>query len=251
MGIAIDPADNGIYWVDLSAALRQNEVDTKLLVPRDNRLDDNDGLRRFRKYCSSMTQSGHAILDIVSSDADRQADGAFVCYHVGREDGRALVLLRRLLFTLHPDAFPYAAHQLAHAIPHPDIFHTSESMASQEARRVLRASLDWSPTEARKLLTLVDDENGFGRGSMGQSVFHLLIEGSDHVDVIRQATVEAARAGDERVAAWGLVLAVYLAGEGGATEMEDLVQAAPELANVWSASEVAQQLADHGSISLW
>jgi hypothetical protein len=251
IGIAIDPADNGIYWTDLSATLRQNDADVSLLVRRDNRLDTDEGLRHFRRYCSSMTQSGHAILDLVSPDPDRQADAAFLCYHVGREDGRALVLLRRMLCNLHEEAFPYAVHQLAGAIPHPDMVHTSETMVSAEARRTLRESLDWSPTEVRRLLSLVDAESGFDRGSMGQTVFHLLTEGALYLAAIREATIDAARAGDEDVANWGLVLITYLAEDNASDILDEILRAEPRLAEGWAAGHLAEQLRTSGSIELW
>lgn len=190
------------------------------------------------------------MLDLLSSDADLQLAGVATAYSLGRTDGRALILLRRLLFTLADEAKRSAVWALAGAVPHPDIFHTFEGSPEGEACRVLEPSLRWAIDEIIGLLELIDDEEGLGRGSFGQHVYHLLVMDPSYAVKTADAAVKAAQRGST-AAAWALVLAVCWAGEEGDAELRRLLAAEPALAGTWATEQLDWSLQEFGFVSLY
>ena len=251
IGIVWDPERSRLHWMDLSETLSSKGLGADLLVPEAQHLDGEHEIRRFKKYLSSVAHRQASTLDLVSADDDLQLAGVAGAYYVGRTDGRALVLLRRLLFTMGEAARRSAVWALACAVPHADIFHTFEGSPDAEACRVLEPSLRWTVDEIVELLALVDEEQGIDRGTFGQHVYHLLVMDPSHASKTADAAVTAARRGRETAATWALVLAIYWAGEDGNAEFRRLLAAEPALAETWAAEQIGQSLRDFGYVSLF
>ncbi len=237
IGLVWDPAVSRLYWTDLTATLHEHGTDADLLVASRDHLDAGEGLRRFKKYIGSVAHRQALILDLVSPEPEFQMAGIAAAYHIGRTDGRALVLLRRLLPTLDAAARRSAVWALASAVPHPDIFGSIDGSPDHAACALLAATLQWEIEEIMSVLELIDD--GIDRGMFGQHVHQLLVMDADHVDKVRRAAIEAARAGRFEAASWALIMAVYWAGEDGPTEFTQLVAAERSLANTWAAQQMS------------
>jgi hypothetical protein len=251
IGVAFDPDNGWLHWCDLSSLIRNDGLDAELVIPRRQHLNGQPELARFQKYIGAITQSQSLDLDLVSGDVDRQMEAAIVCYFIGREDGRVLVLLRRLLFSLDRAAQEFAVWQLGRAIPHSDMLHTSETMVSPKARALLRSSLTWTTDEACKLLGFIDNEGGLDRGTIGQTVLYLLLEDPDHDNLVKHAAIRAARTGENDIAAWALIISVYLAGEEGRRRLDQVLVEAPELRANWATSQLIESLDEHGFVALF
>ena len=249
IGIAFDPNNDWIHWCDLSALLRDN-LDANLVVPREQHLNGGPELARFTRYIGAATQPQSSLLDLASDDPERQEEAAFVCYFVGRVDGRSLILLRRMLFSLSAEAQAFGVWQLSRAVPHPDMLHTSNTMVSKEARALLGTSLQWTAEEVIDLLRLVDDD-GFDRGSLGQSIFYLLVEDPELPKTLESVALKAIQDGDEHVASWALVLTIYLAGEDGQARLDSILEVTPALRQTWAAPQLRDALADFGHVTLF
>jgi hypothetical protein len=251
IGIAWDPDRARLHWADLSATLNSEGLDAELHVPESQHLNGEPELRRFKKYVSSVAHRQASTLDLVSNDDDLQLAGVAAAYYVGRTDGRALILLRRLLFSMGEAARRSAVWALACAVPHSDIFHTFEGSPDPEACRVLEPTLRWTVDEIIELLALIDDEQGIDRGTFGQHVYHLLVMDPAHATKTADATIEVARRGTSTASAWGLVLAIHFAGDDGDAEFRRLLSAEPALGETWAAEQITQSLRDFGYVSLF
>jgi len=251
IGIVWDPNRSRLHWTDLSATLSTEGQKADLLVPETQHLNGEPEVRRFKKYLSSVAHRQASTLDLVSADDDLQLAGVDAAYYVGRTDGRALVLLRRLLFTIGVEARRSAVWALACAVPHADIFHTFDGSPDSDACRLLEPTLRWTVDEIVGLLELIDDEQGIDRGTFGQHVFHLLVMDPSHASKTADAAVAAARQGRDTAATWALVLAIYWAGEDGDAEFRRLLAAEPTLAETWAAEQIEQSLRDFGYVSLF
>ena len=251
IGIVWDPDRARLHWTDLSARLNSEGMGADLHVPEAQHLQDESKIRRFKKYLSSVAHRQASTLDLVSNDDDLQLAGVAAAYYVGRTDGRALILLRRLLFSMGEAARRSAVWALACAVPHADIFHTFEGSPDPEACRVLEPALRWTVDEIVELLALIDDEQGIDRGTFGQHVYHLLVMDPAHANKTADAAIEAVRQARDMAATWGLVLAIYWAGEVGDAELRRLLAAEPALSGMWAAQQIEQSLRDFGYISLF
>lgn len=251
IGIVWDPDVSRLFWADLTRILNEGGIEADLTVPHGQGLTDEAGLRQFKKYVGSVAHRHASILDLVSSDSDLQMAGVAASYHIGRTDGRALILLRRVLFGLDPESRRAAVWALASAVPHPDILGSAEQSPDPSAEALLRPALRWTEREVVQLLEMIDDENGISRGSFGQHVHQLLVMDPSHAATMEEAAVHAAQSGLMDVAAWALVLAVYWAEEDGAATYRRLVDREKLLADTWAAGQVEASLADFRELSLF
>jgi hypothetical protein len=239
IGIAHDPDTDRICWVDVSALLRTEGIDASISVPRAQHLGGEPEVQRFVRYIASTTQPMAGLLNLGSSDPRLQAEAAFLAWFIGREDGRALVLLRRVMFSLEDDAIVEVIWRMAHCVWHPDSFHTPETTLTTEARQLLQESMRWSDDEIRDLLFFVAlSEDGIERGSLGAIVLCMLMVDPDHVRKLEAVTISLGESDDDLTSGWGLMATVGLARMDGPACYERLLSAQPRLANTWATSYV-------------
>lgn len=226
--VAFDPSDESFCWMDLTAELRDKGLDTSLVVPRRNHLTDERGVDAFVKYAEAVSQPASYLLDLGATDRDLQLAAVSLSYFIGRADGRALVLLRRTLFSLCADAFRYGTFQLAKAMHHPDFFARNYTWVEEPARAQLRASLDWTPSEVVRLVGLIEDD-GIQRGSFGQHIFHLLVDAPDGRSCVERGLAHAIELRDDFAITHLLNIAVSLAGDQGTEHLRGLVDRYPSI----------------------
>ena len=234
IGIVQDPKDGRLYWENLTRYLREVDPSTAAIpVPATQSLTSgslgafiDEMVRYLRSY------SGSRWLDLASLDPNRQAGAAFDCFAIGRFDARGLILLRAVLTRLSGNGFNAGAHLLAHATPHPDIFWTDRTWISEPIKAEVRETLRWQPYELRQLLAKladIDDEETWGRGTVGQSLYHLFAEDPSINGKLEQALRDAVLSWEDEVAYQLFFLAIYRAGEDSRDYLVELIRRFPRL----------------------
>lgn len=249
IGIAHDPETGGLHWVDLTELLNREGLNARLFVPSHQRLGGYPETSRFSKYIDSLAFRQSALLNLFAGDQRTQVAGIQAAYRIGRSDGRALVLLRQVMFTLDESVLREAVWALASAGPHPDLLGSLWSQVDPGPEAVLTASMRWTATEVVRLLELVG-EGGFIRGSFGQHVHQLLIRDPDHHATIFDVAVSAGQRGDNDVASWAILLCVAWAGDQAVSRWKDLIDRCPELLTCRVAPYVEAELKEFGYLTL-
>jgi hypothetical protein len=249
IGIAHDPETGFLHWVDLTELLNREGLDARLFVPRHQHLSGPPETSRFSKYIDSLAYRQSALLNLFAEDPQTQVRGVRAAYRIGRSDGRALVLLRKVMFTLDEAVLREAVWALASAGPHPDLLGSTWTQVDPGPEAVVTASMRWSPTEVDRLLRLVG-EDGFTRGSFGQHVHQLLVRDPNHQQTISDVAVSAAQRGDDEVASWALLLCVAWAADEARTRWEELVHRCPELRSCRVAQYVDADVRAFGYVTL-
>lgn len=251
IGLVWDPDMSRLFWLDLTDTLTTAGLNAELFVPASNHLTGGSEFRRFKKYVGSVAHRQASILDLVSPDADLQLAGIAAAYHIGRTDGRALVLLRKLFLGFHPEPRRSAVWALASAVPHPDILGSLDGSPDPAAEAVLERSIAWTVEEVCQLLDLIGEEGGVTRGSFGQHIHQLLIVDPAHKETMGRTAKKAALTGPPDVASWAFLLAVGWAGSNGVNEFERLLAEEPALGATWAAGQIARALEEVGYVSLF
>jgi hypothetical protein len=192
------------------------------------------------------------ILDLVSDSPQQQASAVNDCFALGRRDPRAMLLLRRLLTTLHPDAIVAGLGALAHLTAHPDIGWTSRNWISGPVKDRLRNELKWSPEELRLLLSVVDDDaDMWGRGVAGQYITMLLLEDPEIVHKLKAMVRDPTLDSHERFRA--LVYLIYQAKNDDAARavMQEELSVSPELTQDESVRRLTAEVEEHGWIDIF
>ncbi|MCC6227284.1 MAG: DUF4365 domain-containing protein [Microthrixaceae bacterium] len=249
IGIAFDPGTGFLYWVDLTELLNREGLGARLFVPSHQHLGGRPETSRFAKYIDSLAYRQSALLNLVAEDSRIQASGVRAAYRIGRSDGRALVLLRKVMFTLDEPVLREAVWALASAGPHPDLLGSTWTQVDRGAEAVVTASMRWSLDEVDRLLRLVG-EGGFARGSFGQHVHQILVRSPDHQQTIFEVAVAAGRRGDDEVASWALLLCVAWAGPEARSRWEELIHSCPELKKCRIAEYIDADVREFGYVTL-
>jgi len=249
IGITHDAATGRLHWVDLTELLNREGLDACLFVPSSQHLHGSPETARFSKYIDSLAFRQSALLNLFADDHQTQVRGIQAAYRIGRSDGRALVLLRRVMFTLAEPALREAIWALASSGPHPDLLGSAWTQVDPGPEAVVTASMRWSPTEINRLLQLVG-EGGFTRGSFGQHVHQLLVRDPDHQETIFDVAVSAAQRGDDEVASWALLLCVAWAAGEARDRWEELMRRCPELKSCRAAEYVDADIREFGYVTL-
>ncbi len=250
-GIVWDPDDSGLYWLDLTTALRADGLEVALRVPRSNRLDDDVG--SFAEAIWRSTTGTPVAAAFGSDDEELQDAAVYDCWGLGRRDLRYLVLLRRVMFGLQPAPLDRAIFVLNSCSLNMDNLLDPTWMSTSD-RTEVRSYFRWTTDEAVALLDRVQDEDGFERGSFSSCIYWLIVgpepRGDHFVELAEAATLRAASVGRLHAAAWGLVLRVYWAGDEGRAVFDRLVSKAPQLGRTEIAQTVDSDLSTWGRIEL-
>jgi hypothetical protein len=164
------------------------------------------------------------------------------------------MLLRAVLTRLSGDGFKFGTHFLAHTTPHPDIFWTRDNWVSDSIKRQVRSTLVWEPCELRQLLTKlteIQDEETWGRGTIGQSLYHLFAEDPSINGKLEQALRDAVLNWEDEVAYQLFFLAVYRAGEGARNYLQELTKRFPRLLQDTRVLEIRRIVEDFGWVDIF
>lgn len=216
-GIVHDPEDSKLRWVDLTGYLRAHPDQERGNVPVVGRQTlDEFALRgafanAVRAYGARGTTD--LVLNLLSPDPF-QTGAMYDAWALSRSDSKYLLLLRRLLMDLHPEATRRSIWLLSHVGSHPNVFFTKDNWIKPEAEGLLLPSFRWSPEELAHMLRAVDHSD-YGRGTLGEcldvllyedpnivSKLHiaiaLLLKDPDHTHAVRAATLALTHSKDQK-----------------------------------------------------
>jgi hypothetical protein len=182
-GIVYDPDDLEIRWVDLTGYLRAHPEQMGGSVPVSGRqIVDDLSLRgaftnAVRAYVARG--AGDLTLNLLSPDPF-QMDAVYDAWALSRSDSKYLLILRRFLMDLLPEALRRSIWLLSHVGSHPNIFWTKDNWIRPEAEKQLLPSFRWSPEEIAHMLRAVDHSD-YGRGTLGECLDVLLYEDTNVV----------------------------------------------------------------------
>ncbi|HUY50884.1 MAG TPA: DUF4365 domain-containing protein [Streptosporangiaceae bacterium] len=172
-GIVWDPIGGGLYWTNLTGALRNQGINSTLQIPARNRID-TEGLEGFLDAMWRSTTGLTIALAFGSDDAELQDVAAYDCFGLGRADPRYLILLRRVMFGLHSTALDRAIKVLNYCTHNGDNAYPQNWM-SEDSRATVRKHFVWTVDEAVELLDRTPDEEGFDRGAFSSCIYWLLV----------------------------------------------------------------------------
>jgi hypothetical protein len=187
-GLVYDPTDNLLRWIDLTRYLRGHAHQDRGSVPvsKDAVLNETTLHTAFTRALSRYASAGDTIaFDLLSPDTV-QASAVLDAWALGRHDPRYLLLIRRLILDLTPEATRAAIFALGHLTPHPDIFWSERNWIPKEIKASIKPTFRWSPDEIAHMVTTIDPED-WGRGTLGQSFDMLMYEDPNSVAKFHQA----------------------------------------------------------------
>jgi hypothetical protein len=194
--IVRDVQDGELYWGDITRMIDglSGGSGTVSLIP-DARLSP-DGLEAFldaaRLACSARRSD--PLLSLASSDSSLVRSALFDCLAAGRHDPRYFKLIRPALAIINDQPSVWTAiHLLAHATAHPDIFWHKGNYIPENIAREIRSSYRWTPNEIAMLLARMPEEGLWSRGTIGQSLYMILVADSSLDWSLERVILEAFR----------------------------------------------------------
>lgn len=231
-GVVHDPETDALRWVDLSheAALSvHSQLSTVISgpfgklavpVPDGNRLDLDLSPFVSAAEAALRRRSGSHAAALLSDDIGVVEIGIADSFAVGRHDPTALLLLASLFHRLPKETRRFAIVTLAMATSHPDVFWTRDNWIPDTVRAVLRQRLRWTQTDLVALLTEID-ETGIQRGTIGQTIFHVLNLDQDVQGKL--PSVALGRTIPDDVRLWAAAIILYQSGEDAPAALEGLL----------------------------
>ena len=216
-GIVYDPDDSQLRWVDLTGYLRAHPDQEGGSVPVSGRqtLDELTLRGAFTNAVRAYGARGTTdlVLNLLSPDPF-QTGAMYDAWALSRSDAKYLLLLRRFILDLHPEATRRSIWLLSHVGSHPNILFTKDNWINPEAEQLLLPSFRWSPEELAHMLRAVDHSD-YGYGTLGecldvllyedpnvvrklQIAITLLLKHPDHTQAVRAATLALAHSRDQK-----------------------------------------------------
>jgi len=177
-GIVHDPDDGLLRWVDLTGYLRAHPDQEGGSVPVSGRHTLNamtlpgSFINAARAYVTRGTTD--LVLNLLSADP-LQTAAVYDAWALSRSEPKYLLLLRRFIMDLAPEALRRTIWLLSHVGSHPNIFWTKDNWIKPEAEGLLLPSFRWSPEELATMLRAVP-HGDYGRGTLGECLDVLLYE---------------------------------------------------------------------------
>lgn len=258
-GVVHEPASGALRWVDLSSAAQiadsylsptvegpfgRNAVP----VPEGNRLDlsvepfiraATESVRRFRGLPTSA---------LLARDPEIVEIGIADVFAIGRYDPDAFVLLGALFHRLPAETRAGALRALAMCTRHPDVFWTTNNWIPDAAKAAVRSCTTWTAADVEAFLGMINDE-GIGRGTIGQDVFHVLELDRCLADRLFETAVSTHR--PETVRAWAAIILAYLAQDDALELVGRVIRLAPDLAQQDLVAALVDHLREWGLIDLF
>ncbi len=185
-GIVYDPDDMLMRWVDITGYLRSNlrQDGGNIPVSRDSVLSVATLAGAFRDaVVPYVGRFGMIALNLLMA-GDLQMDALHDAWGLGRFDAKYLLIVRRLIMDLQPEALRRAIFFLSHAGSHPNILYNTDKKTGNwippEVEEQLLPTFRWSPEEIAKMLRAVDYHD-WGYGTLGECLDVLFYEDSNIV----------------------------------------------------------------------
>lgn len=232
-GVVHDPEDDALRWVDLSEAARLTDKYLSPVipgpygkpcvpVPTKNRLDGDLAPFLAAAHVSLRRRSGSPAAALLAEDAETVEVGIGDTFALGRHDPTAFLILAALFYRLPKACRRQAVVALAMATSHPDVFWTEENWIPSQVSSAVRERCRWTASDVAALLGEID-EDGIGRGSIGQAVFYVLVLDQDLQKKIRMAALD--RSLPDTVRFWAAAIFLYLVGEDAPGVLDSLIDA--------------------------
>lgn len=219
-GFVYDPDSDSARWVDISQLLEKQECvgGQKISVPAHNLFD----LESFTKFSGHFLEhrerrSNDAYFgrtldafanteDIISCDA---ALRALVTFHRNRIATWYYIIMALPSMKGHALIRRLVAH-LSHIPGHPDIFWHEKNIINEETSRagidLLKRSIKRDSMVA--LLDAIPEGEGFGRGTLGQCVYSIIIKIPKAETMLESIVSDATL--DQVLRYWGLLILIDL-----------------------------------------
>jgi hypothetical protein len=180
VGVVYDPREKAAYWIEIGRRIRGSERTSKIVFAKTevSRFDKGTYhelfLSLFLRRAVKMPFA-KSIRFAESSEPEMHSLGVRSLMYGHRNDPRTWEAFERILCERPAELIdPLLAYFFAHIPGHGDIFWHRDNVLSGEIRQaVARSMKSWDARQIVPLLRLVD-ENGFERGSVGQSVFAII-----------------------------------------------------------------------------
>ena len=182
-GLVYDPHDQLLRWVDLTGYLRAHpdQEGSSVPVSRRQTLDRISLQGAFKNGVAVYSSPGATDLALnLLSPGSLQIGAVYDAWALSRSDPHYLLVLRRFIADLLPEALRRAIWLLSHVGSHPNILWTKDNWIKPEAETLLLPSFRWSPEEIEQMLRAVSPED-YGYGTLGECLDVLLYEDTNVV----------------------------------------------------------------------
>jgi hypothetical protein len=188
-GLVYDPDDGLIRWVDLTGYLRAHPEQLDGTVPVSARqvLDVISLRGAFRAAINAYAARGSESLTLnLLSPGPLQIDAVYDAWALSRSDPKYLLIMRRFVMDLEPEALRRAIFLLSHAGSHPNILWTKDNWISPPVEAQILPTFRWAPEEIARMVQAVNYSD-WGYGTLGECLDVLFYEDANIVDKLRIA----------------------------------------------------------------
>lgn len=251
-GLVYDPDDVLIRWVDLTGYLRAHPDQSggSVPLPGYHVLDVTSLRGAFQGALKAYEFRGHGILTLnLLSPGRLQTDAVYDAWALSRSDPKYLLILRRFLMDLLPEALRRAIFLLSHVGSHPNVLWTKDNRISVQAENYLLPAFRWSPEEVAHMLTAVDPQD-WGYHTLGECLDVLFYEDPNIVSKLRIAVKLLQQSSDIDCATRAATLALAHARDK-RQELSRLMQEYPSLMEDEWFRDVATAVEESGEYSIY
>jgi hypothetical protein len=197
-GVVYDPRERVAYWCDITASIsEERSARTQISIDQASVFSTatfGAFMTHFKGYRDSYSREanlGRALRAFAdTSDVEHCWDGLRSLFSFHRNEKAAwFYVVNAIRVFRHHDLLPEMVSILRYVPGHGDLFLGDWNFIDRDVRefalQAMRAS--FGRTEIATLLSAVDDENGFSRGSVGQDVMaivNVIPAREDHLDAI-------------------------------------------------------------------
>ncbi|OQP99907.1 hypothetical protein BK412_25445 [Vibrio campbellii] len=255
VGVVFDPEEQKSYWIDIKNYLRNNPdvVDHgPYTITFKKTAFAEFSSENFEKIFKPIHLRNQIVLDlneaikfVLSNDPTEHSVGINVllrsyCHKLTAWQQIIAVFKERQLTMLDPAIL----YSMAHIPGHPDIYWTSTQKFPQELREQLKLLISrFGVEDIVRILCMLDVEDGFERGSLGQSAEAIISivdkKAIKLVEIIKNCDLQ------KEIRDLAVMLYAYYEQELAIQPLKDFAVKYPEL--LW-ASELAEQLEVEGYV---
>ena len=251
-GIVHDPDDAQLRWVDLTGYLRAHpdQEGGSVAVVGRHTLDELTLRGAFTAAVRTYVARGASdlVLNLLSPDPF-QTGAVYDAWALARSDPKYLLMVRRFIMDLHPEALDRTIWLLSHVGSHPNIFFTKDTWIKPEAEGLLLPSFRWAPEEIVRMIRAVHHED-YGKGTLGECLDVLFYEDPTIVRKLHLAITLLLNDPDTTWAVRAATLALTHS-RNQRRELASLIKNHPALmCHEWF-QEVAYAVHEFGSLSLY
>lgn len=225
IGIVVDVGNSVGYWVNITKYIKHNreilENKTHCINVELSEVNEFSELT-FKKLFQPFMIGKPLLLSFeeacdwsYSENYEKHALGIGTLFYLYGTDSRSWDIFFDLLSNRNIENLdPYIADILAHIPGHPDIFWSpGKGISPAETRKYASRISSLNTNDVKKLLLLVDEENGFQRGSVGQSVDAIINSVNSKEQMLESIVIASSGAENLELIEHACVLYAYYIGK--------------------------------------